>query len=127
LHRRLETRLLAEARKAHPEEACGLLLGRFGRIWAIRPTRNVHPAPRTHFEIDPRALIAAHRTERAGGLKLLGYYHSHPAGEPIPSATDRALSARDGKIWAIVAGKSLMFWKDDPAGFVPLFHMLPGR
>src|SRR6185503_12046732 len=81
-------RLHAEAARAHPREACGLLLGRGTRIEGIAPAANVHPEPLTRFEIDPAALIAAHRAARAGGPELVGYYHSHPAGHPLPSATD---------------------------------------
>ncbi|MEO0464137.1 MAG: M67 family metallopeptidase [Pseudomonadota bacterium] len=120
--------LFAEAVAALPHEACGLLLGRAGEIASIRPARNVHPAPVTHFEIDPQALIDAHRAEREGGLAVLGYYHSHPTGDPHPSPTDRAMSARDGRIWAIIAPPDrIKFWEDGPTGFQPLPHSLQGR
>lgn len=114
------TTLLEEATKAHPREACGLLLGQGDVIEAALPCTNVHPAPEQHFEIDPAAMIAAHRAARAGGPKVLGYYHSHPNGRAGPSATDRAMAAGDGRIWAIVAGRGVTLWRDDPAGFVPL-------
>jgi proteasome lid subunit RPN8/RPN11 len=104
-----------------------LLLGRVGRITIARPTPNVHPTPRSHFEIDPQALIDAHRAERAGGLKVMGYFHSHPTGDPVPSATDRALAAGDGKVWAIVAGDEVAFWQDDRAGFHALSYQVIGR
>src|SRR6476659_1863720 len=78
--------LLANARAAHPLEACGLLLGRAGLIEEVRACANVHPEPARHFEIDPQALVHAHRTARAGGPKVLGYYHSHPSGASVPSA-----------------------------------------
>ncbi|MEM7703610.1 MAG: M67 family metallopeptidase [Pseudomonadota bacterium] len=112
---------------ALPNEACGLLLGRAGRITLARPTANTHPTPETHFEIDPQALIDAHRAEREGGQRVMGYFHSHPAGDPHPSETDKAMSAGDGKVWAIVAGDGLMFWKDDPKGFQPLSYAVTGR
>lgn len=116
----------AAAVAAHPRECCGLLLGKGGRISAIRSTENVHPAPETHFEIDPQALIDAHRAMRDGGPQVLGYFHSHPSGDPIPSETDRAQSAGDGKVWAIAAVGGLMFWKDDPDGFHALSYTVPG-
>lgn len=115
--------MLAEARAAHPQECCGLLLGRGGRIGEARPARNVHPQSATCFEIDPRALIEAYRAARAGGPQVLGYYHSHPAGGPRPSATDRAGAAGDGAVWAIVAGGVIGLWRDGPAGFVPLARL----
>ncbi len=113
--------LRAAASVAHPREACGLLLGEGVRITAARAAANVHPAPATHFEIDPAALIAAHRGAREGtGPQVLGYFHSHPRGPAEPSATDRELRARDGRIWAIIAGDDVTFWRDGGEGFAPL-------
>ncbi len=115
--------LLEEARRAHPRECCGQLLGKDSRVALAQPAANVHPDPERHFEIDPKALIAAHRAMRAGGLELLGYYHSHPNGRAEPSAADRASASGDGRIWAIVAGGEVRFWRDEPGGFV----VLPSR
>lgn len=121
----------AHAAAAHPHEACGILLGEGDRITEARAARNVHPAPHTHFEIDPQALIDAHRAARAGGPAVMGYYHSHPHGPAQPSATDRASSSGDGKVWAILAGDNVRFWqdvaKDRGAGFTALpFTMIEG-
>jgi proteasome lid subunit RPN8/RPN11 len=87
--------LLAEAAAAYPREACGLLLGNGGRIEQVRTCRNVHAEPLRHFEIDPQALIDAHRAARAGGPEVIGYWHSHPDGPAEPSATDRAHATAD--------------------------------
>ncbi len=112
--------LVEEARLAHPRECCGLLLGKGSRVALAQPAANVHPEPMRHFEIDPKALIAAHRGARAGGLELLGYYHSHPDGLAEPSVIDRASASGDGRIWAIVAGGEARFWRDQPGAFVVL-------
>lgn len=110
----------AAAAAAHPREACGILLGEGARILEARLAANVHPSPETHFEIDPQALIDAHRAARAGGAAVVGYYHSHPTGPAAPSATDRACASGDGRIWAILAGDDLRFWQDAEPGFVAL-------
>ena len=122
------TAMRAAAAAAHPLEACGLLLGEGARITEARDTRNVHPAPQTHFEIDPQALIDAHRAARGGaGPQVIGYFHSHPAGPPAPSATDRASASGDGRVWAIIAGHYVKFWMDGEQGFVALpFTMIDG-
>ena len=93
------------------EEKCGLLRGRGQRVLRADPAANVASAPATTFEIDPAALIAAHRAERRrGGLELLGYYHTHPSGDAMPSETDAACAAPDGKLWLIAAqGEALLF------------------
>lgn len=110
----------AHAVAAMGEECCGLLLGRDDGIEEVRPAPNVHPSPATHFEIDPQALIDAHRAARAGGPELIGYYHSHPRGPAEPSATDRAMAAGDGRVWAIIGKSAISFWRDGPGGFTPL-------
>jgi desampylase len=112
--------LLEEAVRAHPLECCGLLLGRGLRIETVQPCANLHPQPERHFEIDLKALIVANRAARAGGPEVLGYYHSHPSGSTAPSATDRALASGDGRVWAIVAGGEIGWWRDGPKGFVTL-------
>ena len=114
------------ALEAHPREACGVLLGEGGRIAACVETRNVHPAPETRFEIDPQALIDAHRAAREGGPQVAGYFHSHPNGNPAPSATDCAMAAGDGAIWAIVAGGEISLWRDEPEGFRALSYTVAG-
>ena len=112
--------LISEARQAHPRECCGLMLGKEGSIVAIQPAVNVHPEPENQFEIDPQALIDAHRNARMGGPQVLGYYHSHPNGRAHPSAHDEAMATGDGAIWAIIAAGSVSFWRLGDAGFAAL-------
>jgi proteasome lid subunit RPN8/RPN11 len=120
-------RISIEAERAFPEEACGLLLGCERHVEEVIPTRNVHPAPQTHFEIDPQALVDAHRAARQGGPEVLGYYHSHPNGPATPSATDRAMASGDGRVWAIVGDGDVTFWDDDEGGFVALSYTVAER
>ncbi|GGD77818.1 M67 family metallopeptidase [Croceicoccus mobilis] len=98
------------AEKAAPQEACGLLLGRGACISEVRETVNVADEPERHFEIDPVALIAAHKDARAGGPQIIGYFHSHPKGPALPSATDSAMAAPDGRVWAIVGESGDIGW-----------------
>jgi proteasome lid subunit RPN8/RPN11 len=112
--------LLAEADGAAPRECCGLLLGEGRRIDRAVPAANVSPDPLTRFEIDPLALLAAHKAARAGGPQVMGYFHSHPSGHPVPSATDCEHSTGDLRVWAIVAGGEVAFWRDSEKGFAPL-------
>ena len=121
----------AAADAAHPREACGILLGDLAhggtRITESCQTANVHPTPATHFEIDPQALIDAHRAARAGGAQVVGYFHSHPVGAAAPSATDRACAAGDGSVWVILSQADVRFWRDGEAGFTALpFDVIDG-
>ena len=119
--------LLAEAEAAHPRECCGLLLGKGLRITTMQPAANVHPAPETCFEIDPQALVDAHRTARRGGAQVFGYYHSHPNGLERPSATDEAMTTGQGLVWAIIAAGRVTFWREGDARFAALPYVATSR
>ncbi|WP_174284859.1 M67 family metallopeptidase [Sphingomonas bacterium] len=107
----LLARIVAEAAVSPGVEVCGLLLGRGGHVEEARPSRNVAADPSCMFEIDPAALIAAHRAARAGGPAILGCYHSHPSGSAEPSARDAADAVAEGWLWAIVAGDGVRVWR----------------
>jgi proteasome lid subunit RPN8/RPN11 len=109
--------LLEESARAAPEECCGLLLGEGAWITQAMPAENVAEDRLTRFEIDPMALLSAHKAARAGGPQVLGYYHSHPSGHPVPSATDCDHASGDARVWAIVSGGDVAFWRDGEGGF----------
>ncbi|WP_375286608.1 Mov34/MPN/PAD-1 family protein [Sphingomonas sp.] len=120
------TAIRAEA-DAAGDEICGLLLG--VDIAQARACRNVHPQPARHFEIDPAALLAAHRAARNGGPPVIGHYHSHPSGDPRPSLVDAADAPPDGAIWLIIGVGATAAWiavrdgtvhgRFDPVAIVP--------
>src|SRR3546814_2216633 len=83
-------RIIDEATASPGAEVCGLLFGSPHRIDAAQPCRNVALAPADSFEIDPAALLAAHKATRAGGPAIAGCYHSQPCGPAEPSARDRS-------------------------------------
>ena len=114
--------LFAEATRAAPNECCGLLLGHGERIEQVAPAANVADDPVRRFEIDPLALLGGHKAARSGGPELIGYYHSHPAGHPVPSATDCEHASGDARVWAIIAGGEVAFWRDGANGFEPIEH-----
>lgn len=101
-------------------EICGLLLGQGALVEAVLPCANIAANPGDSFEIDPAALIAAHRSARKGGPAVIGHYHSHPRGCAEPSARDAA-AAEPGSYWIIIAGSELRCWLAAAGGrFVPI-------
>ena len=109
--------ITAAARAAMPFEACGLLFGAGGRVAEASIARNVSPTPRRRFEIDPSHLFDAHRRARGGGLRLVGCWHSHPGGSPLPSSEDRAGVHDLGWLWLIVADGGVRGFRPVAAGF----------
>ncbi len=116
ISRVLLDRIVVETIRDRAVEACGLLLGHDLRVDAVQPCRNVAADPATRFEIDPAALLAAHRRARAGGAAVIGSYHSHPRGRAEPSPRDAADAAPDGSIWIVAAGSTLTAWRAVAAG-----------
>ena len=84
--------VISHARKKSPEEVCGWLSGKDGKILEVHPIPNVARTPRSRFRMEPEAQLAAMRGIRERGLDLTGTYHSHPATPPYPSSNDRELA-----------------------------------
>jgi desampylase len=100
----------AHAAETPDVEVCGLLFGSVEAVERVQRCANVAGNPATAFEIDPAALIAAHKAERAGGAKLIGHYHSHPNGVCAPSTVDASNADVVGQYWLIVAGDEVGMW-----------------
>jgi proteasome lid subunit RPN8/RPN11 len=79
--------MLAQALAELPNECCGLLAGRGGRVAQRYPLTNALASP-VRYESDARAMFAAYKDMRKEGTDLLAIYHSHPTSEPVPSRTD---------------------------------------
>ncbi len=110
---------IADAAAASPRaEICGLLFGTPQAITAVAPCRNVAADPARSFEIDPAALLAAHRAARGGGDRIVGHYHSHPSGSAVPSPRDAAAAVPDGTLWLIAGGGDIQAWRAVEGGAV---------
>lgn len=105
-----QQQLLDWAEAAGDYECCGLLLGENSVVERVELATNVADDPKSHFEIDPSALILAEKFARLGGPQILGYFHSHPNGSAQPSVTDAQMAAADGRRWLIVAGGKITSW-----------------
>lgn len=97
-------------------EVCGLLLGRPGHVTDWRAAANVADDPARRFEIDPVALIGAHKVARAGGPAIVGCYHSHPNGSTEPSPCDAAMALVDAGLWLILAPPRFALWRAGARG-----------
>lgn len=74
------------AKKCHPNEGCGLLVGRNAAERFIR-MKNVSTSA-TQYEMDPAELINTLRDLRNTAEELIAIYHSHPRGPAEPSKMD---------------------------------------
>ena len=87
-------RLLTIARRDHPLECCGILVGaRFGNrthVSQVVAGRNIATGdPKSTYQLDWRTLFSTIRAARVTGDEIVGFYHSHPNGSQEPSRRDR--------------------------------------
>lgn len=71
-----------------PNEACGLLAGRDGRVEHFYPIRNEDESPFT-YRLDGLEHHRAEKDMELRGWQVVGIFHSHTHTEAYPSETDR--------------------------------------
>ncbi len=93
--------IIAHAVRDLPNECCGLVGVRDGRVTEVIALENVAASP-YRFEMGIDQQRAIERIEDSGA-EVGAMYHSHPRTEAYPSLTDMALSDRwPGLEWVIV-------------------------
>lgn len=96
----------AHAAETFPEECCGFLIGQDGseRIAtaSLRARNSATESKATRYVIDPLEIMKCEKESAAKGLRVLGYYHSHPDHPAVPSEFDR-LNAWPGYSYLIVS------------------------
>ncbi len=99
-------RIVAHARRALPDEACGVLGGVFEKgvaiVRRVLPVRNTAADPRHRFDMDALEMVRAIFRLRQTSLEVVGLYHSHPDASAEPSATDIAQATWDDVAHVIV-------------------------
>jgi proteasome lid subunit RPN8/RPN11 len=125
----LAARVLQAASGAYPNECCGLIEGVDApdgwRALAIHEAKNIAEEPRRRFLIDPQAQFDLMRRLRDTNARIIGCFHSHPDGEPAPSAADREQAYETDFVYLIAGGGAGLFTLkayrfSDPTGFSPL-------
>lgn len=97
--------LVEQARSDAPNETCGVLGGSGDRVESVLPVPNVAATPRVYYRLDERAQVMAFAQISAAGQSVIGFYHSHPAGDPIPSPTDIQLANYPNTAYLIIGLK----------------------
>jgi proteasome lid subunit RPN8/RPN11 len=91
---------------SRPQEACGIIAGSGERAIQIIPIPNRSTEPEQHFRLDDQAFTKAMFELERNGLSLIGIYHSHPKGDPIPSQEDIRQSNYPATAYVIVGLKN---------------------
>lgn len=102
LSREQAAALIAHAREEFPNECCGLLAGRNGRVERLYRGTNVEHSPFTYL-MDPKEQLAAFKDMEAAERDLLAIYHSHTHTAAYPSKTDVAKAYYPDALHVIVS------------------------
>jgi proteasome lid subunit RPN8/RPN11 len=104
LTRAVFEKIQKEAARAYPHEGCGALIGpTLGNVQETLalPNRD-EDSPRTRFAVSPRDYMTVESEADARGVRLLGFWHSHPDHPARPSVTDRRY-AWEGLLTVVIA------------------------
>lgn len=85
-----------------PNEACGLLAGKYDEVLKRYPMTNIDESPE-HFSFDPTEQFKVLRQSRSEGLKLIANYHSHPSTPARPSQEDIRLAFDSEIVYLILS------------------------
>ena len=96
--------ILEQSRVEYPDEACGVILGPFGKDHALRlkPMINAAHSP-TFYEFDPKDLLSLYREVDDNDEEIVVIYHSHTETEAYPSRTDIAYAGEPGAHYVLVS------------------------
>ncbi|MCW2949510.1 MAG: Mov34/MPN/PAD family protein [Thermoleophilia bacterium] len=116
LNPKLWERLQAFGLTEKPHECVGVGLGPRGEVREFHPVENVHEQPVTRYEIAAGDQLRLYRRAEEHGWEITLVFHTHPATEPEPSQTDRALAGWPDAVYAIlgladVARPTLRAWR----------------
>ena len=99
-------RVVAHARRDHPDECCGVIAGVDGAATRLFEMTNAERSP-TGFVFDSAEWLRVSRDIDDADEEPLAVYHSHTATEAYPSRTDVRWSATAGfPHWLLVSTRS---------------------
>ncbi|MHB0884336.1 MAG: M67 family metallopeptidase [Bacillota bacterium] len=96
--------IIALCRSEQPNEACGLLAGRGGRVLRVYPARNADRSSQS-FLIHPDDQLRAMSEMERDGLEFTAVFHSHPTSDAVPSHRDIQLATYPDALSLIVSLK----------------------
>jgi proteasome lid subunit RPN8/RPN11 len=111
--------MIAHAREDAPNECCGILGGKDGRVLQLYRAKNAEESP-YRYSVDSHDLFRIHRDCEQRGWEFVGIYHSHTFSEAYPSATDVRLGFWPEAVYFLVS------LRDSDKLDVRAFHIVDG-
>ena len=98
----IRDKIVAHARRDHPDEACGIVAGRGGQPERVIEMDNAERSP-TFYRFDAIEQLHVWREMDERDEEPVVIYHSHTATEAYPSRTDIALASEPAAHYVLVS------------------------
>jgi proteasome lid subunit RPN8/RPN11 len=93
----LENIIKSEGEKCYPNECCGIIYGKLEDDGVIKVAQFIKPIENSfaeneqyhRFMITAEDMMKAELFARKNKIEIVGFYHSHPDSEAVPSEYDR--------------------------------------
>jgi proteasome lid subunit RPN8/RPN11 len=96
--------IVAHARRDHPDEACGIVVGPAGSGRAERVVEMTNAArSMTQYEFEPAEQLRVYREMDDRDEEAVVVYHSHTATEAYPSRTDVRYASQPDAHYVLVS------------------------
>jgi proteasome lid subunit RPN8/RPN11 len=105
LPREMVDRIVAHARRDHPDEACGVVAGKDGTPTRVFEMENAERSP-TFYRFDAKEQLRVWRDMDDADEVPFVIYHSHTATEAYPSRTDISLASEPDAHYVLVSTRS---------------------
>lgn len=102
IKREIIKRIIAQAKKDAPIEACGYLASKAGIVAKHYEMTNINKS-QEHFSFAPEEQFEVVKDARAQGLEICAVYHSHPSTGARPSGEDIELAYDPNISYVIVS------------------------
>lgn len=100
----LVKQMIEHSKREFPNEACGILSGKQGRVKKVYEMTNIDKSPQTFF-MDAKEQLKVMKEIRSKGEEMLGIYHSHVASQAYPSGHDVELALYPEASYVIISLK----------------------
>jgi len=120
IERRYIEEMIAHAREEAPNECCGILAGKDGRVLELYRAANAEHS-RYLYNVDSQDLFRIHRECEGRDWQFVGIYHSHTASDAYPSPTDVRLAFWPESLYFLVS------LRDPENPVVRVFRIEDGR
>ena len=95
-------KMIAHSRKEFPNEVCGIMAGKNGKVIKVYEMNNIDASPFTFF-MDPKEQFKVMKEIRGLEMEMIGIYHSHVASQAYPSSHDVELAFYPNVLCTIIS------------------------